>query len=155
MTKLTETEFARKLAGAPRVPLAAQVAESERLLAAEQTAFDGQLVAMVNAIVAAAARKDDADRDAVKSAASDIAGASGLMGRADVAHVASGLAQMCDEMDDGGWSWKAIGVFAQTLSLLANPESTLSETDRALLVDQLTTVRATLKTRAGRISVSA
>lgn len=155
MTKLSDTEFARKLANAPRTSLAAQVAESERLLAAEQTTFAGQLVSMVDVIAAAAVSQDDADRDTVRSAASDIAGASGLMGKADVAEVASGLAQMCDEMEDGGWSWKAVGVFAQTLSLLTNPESTLSKTDRALLVDQLTTVRATLKTRAGRIAVSA
>ncbi len=154
MTKLADTEFARKLAGAPRTTIAAQVAESERLLAAQQSSFDLQLIAMVEAIAGAARRQADEDRDQVKSAASDIAGASGLMGHAELAHVASQLAQLCDEMTEDDWSWQAVGVFAQTLALLTRSDESLSPSDRAVLVDQLTSVRATLKTRSGRFVTS-
>lgn len=155
MTKLADTEFARKLALAPRTSLAAQIAESERLVAAEHTPFFAQLLAMVDDVAAAVRRQSEGDRTAVKSIASDIAGAGGLMGLSDVAHVAAQLAQLCDEFDDRDWSWDAVAVFAQTLSLLTRSHDTLSATDRALLVDQLTTVRATLKTRSPKAAVSA
>ncbi|MBU6371236.1 MAG: Hpt domain-containing protein [Alphaproteobacteria bacterium] len=150
MTMLAETEFAKKLARAPRTSLAAQIAEAERLVAAQHSPFFKQLLAMVDDIVAASHRRGEPDRAAIKSLASDIAGAGGLMGAPDVAQVASQLAQLADEMAETEWSWDAIGVFTQTLSLLTKSDESLTAEHKALLIEQLTHVRATLKTRAGR-----
>lgn len=155
MTKLADTEFARKLARAPRTSLAAQIAESERLLSAEHTPFFAQLMAMVDDVAAAARNQTEADRALVKRVASDIAGAGGLMGLADVAHVSAQLGQLCDEMSDAEWSWDAVALFAQTLSLLTKSNDSLPDADRVLLVERLTTVRATLKTRTARTPVTA
>ena len=91
----------------------------------------------------------------LKSVASDIAGAGGLMGLADVAHVSAQLAQLCDQMSDAEWSWDAVATLAQTLTLLTKSHDRLTDADRTPLVEQPTTVRATLKTRTELSTVSA
>ncbi|MFZ4601744.1 MAG: hypothetical protein ACOYM8_04755 [Caulobacterales bacterium] len=146
------TDFARKLAQAPRTTMAAQLGEAERLIAGKRADFATEIESMIASLEAIVQARDNDGINRLAPLSSEIAGAGGLVGMADVAHVASGLSQLCDEMAHEAWSWEAISVFAKALHLAARPGSFASPSERDVLFGQLAAVRAAVTQRAARHS---
>jgi len=145
--KLSETPFALKLAKAPKVSIAASAEAAERLLSDRRGEFAAQIVQRVDEIEEIVAARTAGAEFRIAFNASEIAGAAGLLGQHDVARIASWLAQLGDEMAEGGWNWQAVDVFCRALRLATRSVDEIDPKQMQMLLAHLDAVRAAMKER--------